>query len=274
MNFSKFDVTVLVTMSLAVVVMSFLFPALGMTDDDAVNESDVPEFNMSASTFDFTGEFPQQPNTPTSGVLEFDQQQGNSIAGVTLIYVDRPPEPYAIEVQNTSQEGLDVAVTNFSDTGDTIYRYNINSEGQTILHQEDGWTILFEVESLENFQQPNMTADVSFDVRQDPGSQEGLSAIPIIGGLADAVAGAVAYIGTIFFWGSLFVVELVVNVMTIVTSTIVYLFGVASWLVTTYSSIVSAAPSWAGVVLTIPGILLFTEFAKLSVIGIKMLPTT
>lgn len=279
MNFSKFDVSILVTMSLAVVIMSFAFPALGLTDQsDQVSENDIPEFNMSASMFDFTGEFPRQPNAADSGNIRFDQQQGNSIEGVNVVFVDRPTDTGAsVEVQNTSTNGLDFVFTNFSSLGSgSLARSDITPSdvGEQTIIQHEGWTISYTVNSISDYNTPDMTVDVDYQVQNAPEDTKGLSAIPIVGGVTDQIAQYVGWLGTIFFWASLFIVELVINVLGIAFGIISYTFGMASWLITTYAAIISAAPGWAGVVLVIPSVLLFAEFAKLAVIGIKMLPTT
>jgi hypothetical protein len=279
MNFSKFDVSILVTMSLAVVIMSFAFPALGLTDQsDEVSENDIPEFNMSATMFDFTGDFPREPNAADSGNIQFDQQQGNSIEGVNVIFVDRPQNTgAAVEVQNTSTNGLDFVFTNFTSLGSgSLERSDITPSdvGEQTVVRHEGWTITYTVVELNNYDQPNMTVDVDYQVQNAPEDTKGLSAIPIVGGVTDQIAQYVGWFATIFFWTSLFIVELVINVLGIAFGIINYTFGMASWLITTYAAIISAAPGWAGVVLVIPSVLLFAEFAKLAVIGIKLLPTT
>lgn len=278
MNFSKFDIMILVTMSFAVIIMSFAYPALGLTDQsDEVSENDVPEFNMSASTLDLTGQLPEQPDTPTSGTLSYNQQDGNSISGVNQVWIDRPKDTgTSLELQNTSTDGFDVVLINFtSATGSNVHRYDITgTEGQEILIQDDRWTIRATVTEINNYQQSNMTADVRYEIESEPGDASGLSSIPLIGGISDAVANILGYIASQIAYVAVFLSEIILNAIIMTFNVAKFLFSLVYWLGTTYGSVVSAAPSWAAVVLTVPSLLLFAEFAKMGIIVIKMLPTT
>jgi hypothetical protein len=277
MNFSKFDVSILLVMSLTVVIMSFTFPALGLTDQsDQVNETDIPEFNISSGSVNLVGEFPDEPKQPTSGTLEYDNTQINGLEGVNLVYIDRPKDTgAAIEVQNSSAFGLDLVYTNFTSTGSDVHRYDINNNtGQEILINQDGWTIETTVTEISNYNESDMTVDVEYDIKSNPDSSEGLSSIPLIGNFADGVANVVGSIAVQFAWFSAVLVELIINAILTIVDLTLYLFSMMYWLISTYSAVVSAAPAWAAVFLAVPGILLFAEFAKIVVIIIDLFPTT
>lgn len=284
MDFGKFDIVLLTTMSLAIVIMSFAFPALGMTDQtDEVADNDIPEFNISSSEWDISGEFPESPGTPSRGTLVHDEELGNSITGKNVNWLDRPKEDgLSVEVQNVSSD-FQVVVTNWtteSGTSEVDYtdKYAITSEGDTVLHDNGTWTIEFEADSIENYRESNMTAEVSYEVLESgSGSGGGLSAIPVIGGIfdvVDAVASMLAWIGSVIWWGVAFIFEVSITIVLILVSVMVFSVDIMVWLMTTYFNIVSGAGTFAAVFLMIPGVLLFAEFAKLGMLGIKLLPTT
>lgn len=280
MDFGKFDILVLTTMSLAIILMSLTFPALGMTDSsDTQNASDVPEFNVSASSWDIAGDFPESPGTPTQGKLVWNADVGNSVEGRSLEWLDRPKdEGLSIEAANTTS-GFDLLVLNWNGSGNTLAddRYSITSEGQTILHDNASWVIEFEVTELDNYRQPNMTAEIEYEVLESEQSGGGLSAIPVIGplfGAGEALASGIVWIGEVIWWLVAFTFDIAVALITILAGVMVYGVDMLVWLSTTYSDVVSAAGSWASVILMVPAILLFAEFAKIGMIGIKLLPFT
>lgn len=284
MDFGKFDIVLLTTMSLAVVIMSFTFPALDMTDQaDEANESDIPEFNISSSQWDIAGEFPESPGTPARGTLIHDEELGNSITGKNVHWLDRPKDQgLSVEVQNVSSD-FQIVVTNWENetgTPSVVYtdEYPISSEGDTVLHQNGTWSIEFEVDSLENYRQSNMTAEVSYNILDGgDGSGGGLSALPVIGGIfgaAEELVGMLGWLGLIIRWFVATIFEIALGLLAILLSIMVFAVDIMVWLTTTYFSIVSGAGTFGSVFLMIPGILLFAEFAKLGMLGIKLLPTT
>ncbi len=71
MNITKFDMFILMFTSIAVITMSFTFPALGLTGETQ-NESDIPEFNISKGAADFAREEPEYPGAPSQGTLRYE----------------------------------------------------------------------------------------------------------------------------------------------------------------------------------------------------------
>lgn len=280
MNFTKFDLLILFTMALAVVVMSFMFPALGLTDENAVNQSDIPEYSQDAGAFDIGPDLPDAPNTQDSGTLNYDEEQGNSIEGVTLDWIEYPKdEGLSIEVQNTSEFGFDILIINYSydSSGNPttdLTRFDITEEGEEFLMQEYNYVIEFRVTELSNLNQPNMTAAVEYDIQSSPADSQGVSSIPFIGGIADAVGKWLGYLAVIITWAVGTIIEIALAVIVALYELVVYLFGMATWLISTYQAIVTGAPGWASVIVTLPAILLFAELAKLTAIAISLLPTT
>lgn len=276
MDFTKFDIVLLTTMSLAVVLMSMIFPALGMTDDgDSVNGSEIPEYNTTGEQFDMAGDFPDTSETRRSGTLKFDQSRAanpNSIDGVTLHWIDRPTASgTSVEVQNLSNQFEFVFNEWDSDSVTADDRYEITNEGQEIIHENESWTIVATVDNITNYRQPNMTAEVSYSVESMPDDSNG----PFeFSGLGD-VAQVLGYFAQVITWFVLFIVDVGISLVLSLFNTVTYFVSMGHWLLSTYFSVISGAPSGiATAILTIPGVLLGAEFAKLIMIAISLLPTT
>lgn len=285
MDFTKFDIIVLLTMSLSVIVMSFLFPALGITDQsNEANESDIPEFNISSSNWDIAGDFPNQPGTPTEGNLIYDETNG-PVPGQSIIWIDRPKSSgTSLEIQNlTNTEGeVYVTVIDWDDTSangrQALDRYSLNnSEGEIIIHDNTTWTIEFDVQSVENYKQPDMGINVRYEILESEEDEGGIAGIPVIGTLYSAgaqLAGMLAYLGSIIMWFTATVIEMGLTTVETTLTVVVYVVGISQWMIGTYSSIVSGAGTWASVILVAPTVLLMAEFAKLAMLTIKLLPFT
>lgn len=276
-NFGKFDISVIVVMSLAVIVMSFTFPALGLTGSN-VADSDVPSFNASANTFDLTGDTPNQPRTSDSGQIRYEESgAGASVEGVSLLYIQRPKtDGYSMEVFNAST-GPQLTLINFSggaaaDTYDTPIN---NDTSWTHLHQEDGWTIEFSIDTIEDYNGPDMRIVLDYEIQSAPDDSDGISGIPLIGDTADLVATVLSYGITMFAYISLVLVEIVINTIVVIANISVYFVSMGVFLASTYASIISGTSTgWAAAVLTVPSVLLTAMLAKLVYLIIKAFPTT
>lgn len=286
MNFGRFDVTLIFVMSLSIIIMSFTFPALGLTDaENETESSDIPEFNISGDRFDLTDEMPDAPGTPSSGTLEYDEEDGGSIDGVTQTWLQRSDDGdnVVIEIFNASDpDPMEISYLRFDDTQSVVaedsYYYDDDDVGDTVRHENDSYVIDFEIDSLEDFDEPNMTSEVDFDVRSDPSEGGGgLSGLPVVGGLFGAgeeLASMLGYAVNVVFWGISFVFEVSANLLFILADTVGFVVSLMQWLINSYTSIIAGSTSWASVFLLTPGLLLFAEFAKLSMLAIKLLPST
>lgn len=282
MNFSQFDMVLLFTMTLAVVLMSFTFPALGLTDSsDEVNETDIPDLNLSSSSWDIVDEFPDHPATPTSGTLKRDDSV--QVIGEHQTWISNITDQdngTSIEIASFGTGNHTINVGDFTDGNATVDIYNITHEGQEIRHANNSWSIIFNVERYENVGTANATSEVEWEIIESPDADEGggLTGIPVIGGLFNAgeqLFLALAYLGDILLWGFGFLVEVSLTVVETLLTAMVYAVEMLAWLSTTYASIVSSAPSgFASAVLAVPGALMTFEFLKITFLGIKMLPST
>lgn len=273
MNLTKFDILLLTTMSLSVILISLVFPALGLTDaTDEQGESDVPEFNISEGTFDLAGDFPERgQNAPDRGTIVYEEDV-QSADGRDIIWIERPKDTgTSIQVVNNSGTE-EIWFRNWSSTGSVRAGddYAITEEGEEIIHANDSWTIDFTVQTFDDPQQSNMTIEVQYDVRSRPNNSQGNFGF----GSLEALANVLGFLGLIIRWMIVFIVELGINLLVILFNITSFIISLLHWLLSTYFSVVSAASNFAAVILMVPGILLFGVFAKLGMIFISLLPTT
>lgn len=284
MDFNQRDIGVIVSMSLSVIIMSFAFPALGMTDEsDTVAESDIPEFNLTTDRFDMVGDFPESPGTPQQGTLEW-HENGTQGEGIDIAWIDRPKsDGTSIQVVNSSADGEMMIWFNEwsggSQVGKDEYVIANNSEGTEIVHQNASWTIEFTIQEVENYMTGDMYVEVDYNLIASPAEDEGgvLSSIPVIGGLMSAGSELAAFVGhlvSIIFWAFGTVFEIALNLVAVLFDIVSYMFNTMWWLMNTFNSIVSAANSWAKPFLMVPLVIIFAEFAKLGMVAISLLPTT
>jgi hypothetical protein len=279
MNFGKTDLTLMFVMSLAIVIMAFVFPAIGLSDANA-DENDIPSMEVDADRFDFAGEFPERPGTPTQGRIVRNESQLDIDDGIQQIQGDTI-DGYAIRytnVGNQSDPQYEVVLSEWTNgnlnESDPVVLNGTGERGQ--INAFD-WTINVELVELENVGTGELTATVQYNIEQKPGGQSWISGVPLLGDFADAtstVASMVGFLGIVIWWISVTIIEISLNLLGLLFDVASFGFGLASWLVTTYADIASNANSWAAVFVALPGIILSFLFAKLTVIGIKLLPTT
>lgn len=286
MELNKTDVGILFSMSLAIILLSFVAPAAGLTDDsDNVTESEIPDFNISSDRFDFAGDFPDTPGTPQSGTLEYYGEFGSGIDGQSLMWIDRPKSSGAtVELQNDTQGNgnFQFVFINFTSGNNVDDRYNLTTsdEGELNLHNNESYKIEFTLDDYEEFQNgSDFYAQVSWKILETPeDSGGGLAALPVVGWLFDSaeyLVAMLAYLGDIIFWFVGFIFEVTLNLVGILLDISIFFVDLVVFLNSTYFDIVSAANSaWVTTIVAIPGILLSIMFLKLGMIGISLLPTT
>lgn len=274
---SKFDVTLLFTMALAVVSMSFVMPALGLSST-STDANDIPELNVSESRFDLVGGFPEQPNTATSGTMFYNTTRQSAFSN------------NAFFLDGGTSGGYELLLLQNSSTGDAELNLqqwssgSVTSEQTVVLNESTNPTGVLSVGDyvvgveLGEDNNPPGYLQAKWNVKSQPtpgGSFIGR--IPVVGSLfqtADAVASILAWLVTVFIWISTSIVEAFLNVIGIVFDVSVYFIRLLTWLTTTYASVVSAADSWVTVFVALPGIILSVTLAKVVVIFIGLLPTT
>lgn len=268
----------LFTMALAIVSMSFVFPAMGITTSDQVAENEIPDLDVNSSRFDFSGEFPIAPGSPRTEDLVWDNSstnqlnqiwlEGDTSGGVEVALL--PPETSSGPGPQTIVNNWDTGSVTYSETqnytaaGDTGYFYN----------ETMGYELQFEALTVSD---ANGIYEVRMTVRQELGSSGWLSNVPVLGTAVDVGAATAATLGwfvEIAIWAVTYLFTLIANGVGLAADVGIYLVTLLTWLATTYTSIISATGSWAGVFVALPGILLSAVLAKMVIIGAQLLPTT
>lgn len=279
MDITQRDVMLLFTMGLAVVSMSFVFPALGLADD-SVSQNEIPEFSVNESRFDFAGEAPPAPGSPRTDELSYDESRseqfnqvwlnGDTSGGVEVALL--PP------TGNTStSDPLQIIINEWS-SGSVTYseRLNFTAEEQSeiFVNESLGYEMEFTALSI------NDSAgyyEVRYDIRAQVVNSGWLSNVPVLGSAVEAGQATAATLGwfiEIAIWAVSWVFQLIGNAAAIAADVAIYLVGLMAWLTTTYTAIVASASSWVAVFVALPGILLSAVLAKLVIIGVGLLPTT
>lgn len=274
MNFGRTDITILVASTLGILLMSFAFPALGLTGDAAA-ENEVPEFSISADRFDIAGEFPERPGSPAGGPLlwsndgRFHNQvwlQGGTSSGYQLFLVNNGnlSDPEA-EFQLDHWDSASVVASDST---------NISNEGGFAELTADEYTVFVEVNEFENVNESDLTIRGEYTVRDQPSNDDWYDRVPLVGGAISAatnVAGMVGWVGAILLWTGVTFFEMILNFLGVVVDVLLFMFGLASFLTATYSDVVSGAPAaWAQVILLVPLVMLFVEWAKLGALFVEI----
>ena len=278
MNFSKFDMTLLIVMALAIISMALVFPGLGLTDDDPTEDDDLPALEMESDRFDIAGEFPDRPGTPNTGHLDYDvddtqrsDQQAEFQGDETRAIVTMIDEPGGTtETGYLNWEVFDQETADLIDSEDTTFE----EEGEYHILSADEWEIEVDITAFDDSGEYEATYELTERETSDGGW---LSGLPVIGTAADvgsSLAGYVAWIGSVMWWFVSFTFEVFLNLIGILFDVVGFAFGLLAWLVGTYSAIVTGANGVATLFVSIPGLILSLLFAKLGFIGISLLPTT
>lgn len=275
MNITKFDITIIACMSLSVVAMSFVFPALGLADTQT-SENEIPELQMNSSQFDFAGDFPAAPGSPSEVDLKYTESQslnpnqvwleGDTSGGVEVVLL--PPgagDPTQILINDwNAGNASEVVRINFTAAGETEYYTN----------ESLGYELRFESLTIDETAGEYV---VRMTIQSQVVDSGWLSNVPVLGSAVEAGQATAAVVGwfvEILVWAFVFVFELIANALGAVSSVMIYLISLLTWLSTTYAAVVTAAPSWTKLFVSIPAILLTYSLSKVIIIGVKMLPYT
>lgn len=277
MPITQRDVMLLLTMALAIVSMSFVFPALGLGGDQ-VQSNEIPEFDIDEDRFDLAGDFPEVPGSPSSGDLVWedgrdDQLNRDYIRGDTSggleIFVD-PDAP----------TGYNASVTlNEWDSGNVIYTVDFlfSEVGDEHVYVNQSMGIEMTMEATEISDDRDVVRYTVESRTDGSGGGGWLENVPLIGGAVEVASATGAVLGwfvEVFVWAALFLFDLIANTVAIGGEVAVYLVSLLAWMSTTYTGIVSAAQGWASVFVALPGVIFGTVLAKFVIIAVGLLPTT
>lgn len=273
------DVMLLLTMALAIVSMSLVFPSLGITNEDAVTASEIPEFELQQDRFDIAGDFPNNPGTPTSGTMTYDPQAEYNNNQIWLSGGTDGGGYELVLLENGEQ--AEIRINEWNSSSFVGYNsVNVSANDTSGVVSRDAWAIT--VETTDKF---NGTTDIStgfyqvnYEVTEQPGDGGAIGErIPIVGSLfsaANGLAGMVGWIGSIIYWFIQTTFEVILNVTGMLYDVTSYFIGLLGWMSTSYGAIVTSASGWVSVFAALPGIIFSAVLGKLVIIGIGLLPTT
>lgn len=277
MNFTGFDIGIIIVMSLAVISMSFVFPALGLTGQEA-QENDIPEFNMTADRYEFRDEFPDSPGAPTEGDMHWNEEEPDAESSQSIFLDGDSSSGVEIAVVNsntTEDPEMEVFIQNWTDGSgiaeDSVVLQNESDYGQ-VTYQD--WTVTVEWTRARHVNSSDFRAVVHFTVTNQPSDSSWFDRVPIVGSIFSAgeeLAAIVGWIGSILYWIMGTVISIIWQAFAILFDIISYGFDMMVWLLTTYWDIVDGASAWASVFVMIPGIALFLEFTKIAYIGVDLI---
>ncbi len=280
MEFTSHDMKIIVSMVFAIVIMSLVFPPLGLTSADSVDANEIPEFNMSQTRFDFTNEFPDRPNAPSQGNLYFNEDlQGDSDNVLWLDGdTDNGTEVVLLNNNNFSDPEPQIRVNNWN-SGSVAATdiYNFNQVGNIEVHDNFSYEVQFTYITLENVNETDQTINMQYKIREQPSDRNWIRRIPIVGGIVGAgeqLVGVIAWGFSIIWWFTARAAETGLNIIGMLFDIMSFIIDMLVFMVSTYTAIVQNASEYAAVMVLIPGIVLSLEFMKMVMIGISLLPTT
>ena len=280
MNLTKQDLFITVGMSIVVIMMSFLFPAIGL-GGDSVNESEIPEFNITKGQATFDRQLPEYPSRPSEGTLTY-VNGSESWEDNRQVYLQRGSTEYLLSFFDNDpgpDEQYHANLIKFNSSGSYTEDVNINeSESKELTSVDGSYSVGLTNLTVLNSTPGNESARINWEVTEQPSDQTWLGRIPGVGALisgTNQLAAVVGWIaGTIWHVVTLVMVT-IGNTVLMFTNVILYFIDFSWWLASTYTGIVSGAPtSWASVIVAIPGIVLGFQFTKLIAVGVKLLPFT
>lgn len=278
MDITQRDIYLLLTMGLAVVAMSFVFPGLGLGGDQ-VSENEIPELDVNASEFNFTGERPAAPGAPNTGDLVWKDNRSDQLNQVWLRGDTSGGVEMALLPPSSSTDPVEIIINDWQDgnvQGSERFQFNQSDVGETtvFVNQSLGYRITLEPLTIDR---STGEYTVRFEVVSqvvDAGWAEG---VPVLGTAiegAQATAATLGWFVELIVWALTYVFQLLANAVAIAAKVSVYFVSLITWLLSTYTSIVASAGSWVAVFVALPGILLGAVLGKIIIIAAGLLPTT
>lgn len=275
-DFSSNDIKLLTVMSVFIILISFVFPAVGFSADD-VQTSDIPEYNITSSAFDFAEEFPKRPNSPSKGRLIYDSNEVRKSEYSVWLYGDFQDGIYMQMLgTGTDSSTADIDISRWeggSVTGSD--NFQLNDEGATYQYQNNSVEIEWFYVSYENDSAGEPTLITSYTVRRQPEQTQWYDRIPLMGSVVDSTEQLSGIIGwgisvVRFYVFTLFTTF--INLLNVLYQSIVFLISLFHWIITTYMAVANGAPAvWASLILYIPGLVVFIEFAKIILIAVELI---
>lgn len=279
MNITKFDITILVTTFLAISLMTFTMPALGLVGDEA-QENDIPEFEIEDSRFDIIGDLPDRPDGPNQATLKYNEEKdgnsqnqvwwyGDTSDGVEVVLTndnnENVSDPAALFTLNDWRGGtLNSSTAVVSDEGDYAF-----------LSTDDGaWEFQVEVHRFENVNESDMTiVGQTTALERETNDNWFFSVAGQLWSSAEHMAGVGLWLVTVLLFWIITGFEIMLNALGMVYDVMVYFVGLFTWLINEYTTIATAEvlANWAKVLMLTPLVLLMGELAKLVVLIVHVI---
>lgn len=270
MSFTKLDYQIIIGSLIAIVLLSFIGPPLGMTGDN-VNSSDIPEFNVTTDRFDFIQK-PQapRPNAPAEGRLnhtsdEFDNYPGqiqvelgvNNDSNRTILSVVPEETVNLLDVEAVQAENQQ------------IDNHTFTSNGETATLEGKGFEIDVKADNITK-------GTYDYNIQKRPADTAWYSGIPLIGGTFDWVAHVAGLLWHGVLLANFYIIsslEFTLNMANAIFDIFKFIFGMLSFIVTTYGNIITGSPSgFSSVIVSIPGALFSMQFARIGLMLASKLP--
>lgn len=274
MELTKFDVTLAIALLLGVVLMSWLFPTLGLTGEKA-QEQDVPDFEVNSSRFDFAGEFPQRPGEPGSEELNWDENgdkydnqkwlTGDTNGGVNILVIN----------DNTTENPEMRYEMQEWDSGSVVQRDNItftseDSRGTISLDTDNDsevdWDIRIQDLDFRNVNTTDFEALATFTTEERPDKSDFWNPLP-------DVSGAVVWIGQVIQWVFFSIWEISLNGLGLVYDVASFVIGLVIFISTNYVDVVTAdnLHPFANLILVAPLALMYLLWLKFVLVLVDLI---
>lgn len=284
MNFTAFDIKILITMVTACIVLSIVFTGLGMSEQ-TVSTNDVPELDISSDRFDLIGDFPDYPSNPSSGKLQYYEDSessalshsrwldrevgtnGNTISGTQINF---------IETLNSTASNREMEFNIFDAESGNISAVTLDV-GETATLNMNGYEVVVEFESERDDSNSEYYAQLDWELASQPGESDFLTRIPVVSTLYSVGQGVAAFVGWIgsillFFCVTTYVV--IVEIVSTLFKLMVFFLELLYWMNATYLNIMFTGDSFVALILFIPAVLVYIMVGKLVLVAVSVLPTT
>lgn len=276
MDLTRNDFAIMVSMTLAVILIVIVSNGMGLTDTGQ-NKSKMPEYELQANKFDVVGGFPDNPGTPSKGSLTWYESDERSGLETHILWI-KGDTSGGVEmfIYNDSINKSSVTwIVNKWSNGNVEYRdeYQLNGSEDLAVHNNNSWSISMETTDIKNIDSTNTTINAEYEIVQRPSDTGFLKSVPIVGSMlqaGDELAGFVGWIGSIIYWffGSSY--EIIVNSIVVILDSAFYAADLFGWMTGQYFAIMDNAGGIASIFVVIPPILMFLESLKIGFIVIHI----
>lgn len=290
------DIRILMSLLVMVIFMSLILPGVGLSDT-SFDLEEAPSINVSDINIDIRDDIPQyRPETSTEGYIgetdvNVDSENDKFIwrdeagyfsdaSGTKLIvFHDPPSEKTSVELGYYDADGLaeeEDAYWNWSDLEEGETADEVGGETQELEIQTDNGediVIVDIVEFKEGAVDEGGKSVVEYDVQNAATPDSFLGGIPVIGGAADAVGSAVAWIANVIMWFPLFVFSIITAIASVLWNISSFFFDLVVWISEGFTKMIVDAPGPASIIALVITILFSVYLTKLGAWAISYIPS-